>query len=127
MDTDWPLFRLGDAYLMYAELVLRGGGGTRAQALTYVNALRARAGVPAWADADLTLDNILAERGRELLWEGHRRTDLVRFGKFTGSSYVWAWKGGTQAGTATQSFRDVYPLPANELVANPNLKQNTGY
>lgn len=127
VDTDWPLFRLGDAYLMYAELVLRGGGGTRAQALTYVNALRARAGVPAWADADLTLDNILAERGRELLWEGHRRTDLVRFGKFTGSSYVWAWKGGTQAGTATQSFRDVYPLPANELVANPNLKQNTGY
>ncbi|MDE3128831.1 MAG: RagB/SusD family nutrient uptake outer membrane protein, partial [Gemmatimonadota bacterium] len=78
-------------------------------------------------DAQLTLPFLLNERGRELLWEAHRRTDLVRFGEFTGGSYVWAWKGGTQAGGATDSFRDLYPIPESELVANPNLKQNPGY
>lgn len=130
VDTDFPMFRLADAYLMYAEAVVRGGGGTRAQALTYVNALRQRAFGDASGnitDAQLTLDFILAERGRELLWEGHRRTDLIRFGRFTGGSYLWQWKGGVQAGRATETFRDLYPLPSNELVANPNLKQNAGY
>jgi hypothetical protein len=130
VDTDFPMFRLADAYLMYAEAHLRGGGGTRAQALTYVNALRQRAyGNTSGniADAALTLDFILAERARELLWEGHRRTDLIRYGRFTGPAYIWAWKGGVQAGTTTETFRDLYPLPANELVANPNLTQNPGY
>ena len=130
VDTDFPMFRLGDAYLMYAEAVLRGGGGSRAQALTYVNMLRERAfGGPSGdiTDAQLTLPFILAERGRELLWEGHRRTDLVRYGQFTGGDYIWSWKGGVQAGTSTDAFRDLYPLPASELVANPNLKQNPGY
>jgi hypothetical protein len=130
VDTDFPMFRLGDAYLMYAEAVLRGGGGSRAQALAYVNALRERAYGGAAGDitdAQLTLPFILAERGRELLWEGHRRTDLVRFGQFTGNAYIWAWKGGVQAGKATESFRDLYPLPASELVTNPNLTQNPGY
>jgi starch-binding outer membrane protein, SusD/RagB family len=130
VDTDFPLFRLADAYLMYAEAVLRGGGGSRGQALNYVNALRQRAfggSSGNVADAQLTLDFILAERGRELLWEAHRRTDLIRYGLFTGGDYIWAWKGGTAAGTATESFRDLYPLPASELVANPNLTQNPGY
>ncbi len=130
VDTDFPMFRLSDAYLMYAEAVLRGGGGTRPQALTYINALRTRAyGNTSGniSDADMTLDFVLKERGRELLWEAHRRTDLVRYGLFTGGSYLWAFKGGVPAGVATASFRDLYPLPANELVANPNLKQNTGY
>lgn len=130
VDTDFPMFRLGDAYLMYAEAAVRGGGGSRAQALTYVNALRQRAyGNTSGniTDAQMTLDFILDERGRELLWEGHRRTDLIRYGRFTGGSYIWSWKGGTQAGTSTGAFRDLYPLPANELVANPNLKQNPGY
>ncbi len=126
-DTDFPLFRLGDAYLMYAEAVVQGGGGSRAQALQYVNALRQRAGVTPWTDADLTADNLLAERGRELLWEGQRRTDLIRFGKFSSGSYVWAWKGGSQAGKALLAGRDVFPIPYNEMVANPNLAQNTGY
>jgi hypothetical protein len=130
VDTDFPMFRLADAYLIYAEAQLRGGGGTAAQALTYVNALRQRAFGNTSGNitaAQLTLDFILAERGRELLWEGHRRTDLVRYGRFTGGTYVWSWKGGTQAGTATDARYNLYPLPANELVANPNLKQNTGY
>lgn len=130
VDTDFPMFRLADAYLMYAEAVLRGGGGNRAQALAYVNALRERAfGGQSGdiTDAELTLDFILDERGRELLWEGHRRTDLIRYGLYTGGEYVWAWKGGVQAGMATEAFRDLYPLPASELVANPNLTQNPGY
>ncbi len=129
-DTDFPMFRLGDAYLIYAEVVLRGGGGDRAQALAYVNALRQRAyGNPSAdiADAELTLPFILDERGRELLWEAHRRTDLIRFRLFTGGDYLWAWKGGAPTGVATETFRDLYPLPASELTANPNLTQNPGY
>ena len=130
VDTDFPMFRLADAYLIYAEAHLRGGGGTAQQALDYVNALRVRAygdssGVIA-APA-LTLDFILDERGRELLWEGHRRTDLVRYGRFTGGTYLWAWKGGALAGTSTPAHLDLYPIPANELIANPNLRQTTGY
>jgi hypothetical protein len=130
VDTDFPVFRLADAYLIYAEAALRGGGGSTTQALTYVNALRQRAygnttgNITATA---LTLPFILAERQRELLWEGHRRTDLVRFGQFTGGTYVWAWKGGVEAGTATDVKYNLYPIPANELIANPNLKQNPGY
>lgn len=131
VSTDFPVFRLGDAYLMYAEAVLRGGsGGDAATALGYVNDLRERA----YGDAsgnitsgELTLDFILEERGRELYWEGHRRTDLVRFGQFTDGSYVWEWKGNVQAGTATDSYRDLYPIPSNDLNANPNLVQNDGY
>jgi starch-binding outer membrane protein, SusD/RagB family len=135
VDTDFPVFRLGEAYLIYAEAVLRGGGGTRAQALTYVNALRERAygGTSGdITDAELTLPFILAERGRELLWEAHRRTDLIRYGLFTGGTYLWAWKGqdpnGTNsAGIATDPHLNLYPLPYSEVVANPNLKQNPGY
>jgi hypothetical protein len=128
-DTDFPMFRLGDAYLMYAEAVLRGGGGTQAQALTYVNALRQRAFGDASHNitaAQLTLPFILDERGRELLWEGHRRTDLIRFGQFT-TGKVWEWKGGVKAGQVTPVTRNLYPIPASELAANPNLKQNAGY
>lgn len=130
VDTDFPMFRLADAWLMYAEAVVRGGGGSRATALGYINQLRQRAYGNASGnitDAQMTLDFILDERGRELLWEGHRRTDLVRYGRFTGGGYIWSWKGGVQNGTSTEAFRDLYPLPANELVANPNLKQNPGY
>jgi hypothetical protein len=129
-DTDFPMFRLGDAYLMYAEAHLRGGGGTDQQALDYVNALRQRAYGNATGNItqpELTLDFILDERGRELLWEGHRRTDLVRFGKFTGGAYIWSWKGNTQAGTATSANFNLYPIPATQLSANPNLVQNPGY
>jgi hypothetical protein len=129
-DTDYPMFRLADAYLMYAEAVLRGGGGSAAQALTYVNQLRGRVYGNTNGDItgpELTLDFILAERSRELLFEGQRRMDLIRFGKFTGDSYLWAWKGGIQGGTGLDAIRGLYPIPASELVANPNLQQNPGY
>jgi starch-binding outer membrane protein, SusD/RagB family len=129
VDTDFPIFRLADAYLIYAEANIRGGGGTAANALTYLNAVRQRAYGNATANfaALPPVDTILAERGRELLFEASRRTDLIRFGVFTGGTYVWAWKGGTPGGSSLPSFRDLYPLPANELIANPNLQQNPGY
>ena len=125
--TDFPLFRLADAYLMYAECVLRGGGGTASQALQYVNDVRQRSNATAIAQGDLTLDFILAERARELNFEGHRRTDLIRFGKFTGGSYLWPWKGGVLAGTAIPSTYNLFPIPLTALQANPNLTQNPGY
>jgi hypothetical protein len=128
-DVDFPMFRLADAYLMYAEATLRGGGGFRDQALAYVNALRTRAYGDASGnitDSELTLDFILDERARELFWEAHRRVDLVRYGQFT-TDGVWAWKGGVQQGQTTAEFRNLYPLPSNEILANPNLTQNSGY
>jgi hypothetical protein len=129
-DTDYPMFRLADAYLMYAEAQLRGGGGSAATALGYVNALRQRAYGDNSGDitaGELTLQFVLDERGRELIWEGHRRQDLIRFGQYTGATYVWAFKGGTAAGGALADYRALYPIPASELTANPNLTQNTGY
>ncbi len=131
VDTDYPVFRLADIYLMYAEGVLRGATtGNATTALGYVNALRQRAygntngNITA---GQLTLDFILDERARELYWEGTRRTDLIRFGKFTGGAYLWPWKGKVAAGASTETFRDLYPIPSNDLGANPTLKQNPGY
>ena len=131
VDTDYPMFRLADVYLMYAEATLRGGStGNATTALGYVNALRTRAYGNANGNitsAQLTLDFILDERSRELYWEGTRRTDLIRYAKFTGGTYLWPWKGKVAAGTSTETFRDLYPIPSNDLGANPTLKQNTGY
>jgi starch-binding outer membrane protein, SusD/RagB family len=128
VDTDFPLFRLGDVYLMLAECHLRGAGGvTASEALDYVNDLRDRANGQTITATELTLDFILDERLRELHWEGHRRQDLIRFGKFTGGSYNWAWKGNGQNGVAIPSYFKVYPLPAESVAANSNLIQNTGY
>jgi hypothetical protein len=124
-DTDFPMFRLSEAYLIYAEASARGGGGNAGTALNYVNALRTRAGITGLAALDV--DSLLAERGRELRWEAKRRTDLIRYGLFTGGTYVWEWKGNVQAGAATDAHFNLYPLPANELIANPNLTQNPGY
>ncbi|WKS94565.1 RagB/SusD family nutrient uptake outer membrane protein [Riemerella columbina] len=130
VDTDFPLFRLADAYLMYAEAVLRGGNGNLTEALGYVNKLRERAygntsgNIQASA---LTLNFILDERARELAWEGSRRTDLIRFGQFTSDNYVWPWKGGVKDGKAVENFRTLYPIPSKDLIANPNLIQNPGY
>ena len=131
VSVDFPMFRLTDAYLMYAEAVLRGGaGGSQTQALAYVNALRERA----YGDSsgnlssnELTLDFIIDERARELKWEATRRTDLIRFGRFTTADYIWQWKGGTFNGTAVGDHMNLYPLPQADLIANPTLKQNPGY
>lgn len=128
VDIDFPLIRLGEMYLIYAEAVLRGGsGGSLATATNYINLLRTRAQAAAVVQADLSLDFMLAERGRELYWEGHRRTDLIRFDKFTSNSYVWPFKGDLKAGKGVESWRNVFPIPSDELVSNPNLTQNPNY
>jgi hypothetical protein len=75
----------------------------------------------------LTLDFLLDERGRELYWECHRRTDLIRFGKFTSSTYLWPWKGNVATGTGVDAHFNLYALPAAEVSANRNLIQNPGY
>lgn len=129
-DTDFPLFRVEDAMLMYAEATLRGGGGSTATALGYVNQIRQRAFGGAMGNisaTQLTLDFILDERARELYWECHRRTDLIRYGRFTTGTYQWPWKGGVKAGIATAAHRNLYPIPSSDLNANPNLIQNPGY
>ncbi len=129
--TDFPMFRFGDVYLMYAEAVVRGGsGGDLATATSYINLLRQRAYGNTSGNvtsSQVTLSFILDERAREMYWEGWRRSDLVRFGQFTNGSYVWQWKGRTVNGTTTASYRNLFPIPANDINANPNLIQNTGY
>lgn len=131
-DIDFPLFRLGEVYLNYAEAVLRGGtGGDMGTALGYINALRTRAYNGGTSGnislSALNLDFILDERGRELYYEAVRRTDLIRFGKFTTGAYLWAWKGGVKAGTSVADKYNLFPLPPTDLSANPNLIQNPSY
>lgn len=131
VDTDYPMFRLADAYLMYAELAVRGvSGADQGQAVSYINELRERS----YGDqsgniesADLDLDFILDERSRELYWEGMRRIDLIRFGKFTSENYLWPWKGNVKEGRGVEDFRRIFPIPASDLLANPNMVQNPGY
>ncbi|MCR8559875.1 RagB/SusD family nutrient uptake outer membrane protein [Mucilaginibacter sp. BJC16-A38] len=131
-DTDFPMFRLADVYLIYAEAVLRGGsGGDLATALNYVNLVRTRAydgsNSGNITSGNLNLQFILDERGRELLFEMQRRTDLIRFGKFTDASYLWAWKGGVKDGKGVSSDLNLMPIPSTDLVNNPTLIQNPGY
>jgi hypothetical protein len=128
-DIDFPVFRLAEMYFIYAEAVTRGGtGGDAATALGYVNQIRARAfGNTTNNFASLTLQNILDERGRELYWEGHRRTDLVRYNQLTTATYLWQWKGGSQSGTAVDSKFNLFPVPQTVRTANPNLSQNAGF
>lgn len=126
--TDFPFFRLADAYLMYAECTLRGAaGGSTATALQYVNNVITRSKGTAITLSELNLNFILDERARELNLEGHRRTDLIRFGKFTGGSYLWPWKGGVKNGTSIPETYNLYPIPTAALQANSNLTQNPGY
>lgn len=120
-DTDFPYFRLADAYLMYAELVERGGTSGANVPLDLLNELRVRAGIAEISSYDLNY--ILEERARELYWEGHRRTDLIRFGKFT-KGYDWPWKGGVKEGKDVNDKYNLFPIPSNDLGANPNLVQN---
>lgn len=131
VDTDFPMFRLADVYLMYAEALLRGGaGGDMGTATSYINSIRERAYGNTdgnVSQSDITLDFIIDERARELYWEGHRRTDLIRFGKFADSDYVWPWKGGSQQGSSLSAHLNLYPIPSAELNANPNSSQNEGY
>ena len=130
-DIDFPIFRLSEMYLIYAEAVLRGGtGGDATTALGYMNTIRQRAYGNTTGNitsTQLTTDFILDERSRELYWEGFRRTDLIRYGKFVESTYLWPWKGGVKGGTGVDAYRKLYPIPSSDISSNTNLKQNTGY
>ena len=133
-DIDFPIFRLAEMYLIYAEATLRGGSGDRTLALGYINKIRGRAyannpdsSLGNIASSDLTLDFIIDERARELYWECFRRTDLIRFDRYTSGSYLWSWKGGVQEGAATNARYELFPLPTSDVLANRNLEQNTGY
>jgi len=125
-DIDFPMFRLGDVYLMMAESSLRlGDQGT---ALQYMNAIRERAyGNNQHNLASVSLSDLIDERAREMQWEATRRTDLIRFGLFAGSSYVWPFKGGDVAGTNIDAHLELYPIPTSDIILNPNLIQNPGY
>jgi hypothetical protein len=140
VSIDFPMFRTADAYLMAAEAILRGASGSRTEALNYVNEVRDRAylsgaygnGISGRiADAQLTLDFILDERARELHTELIRRTDLIRFGKFT-KGYNWDWKGGdgkagNYIGKDVDDKYKLYPIPQEEFTVNPYLTQNPDF
>ena len=135
-DIDFPVFRLAEMYLIYAEAHLRGGtGGDAATALSYMNKIRFRAYGESYGPGNsgqltpsgLTLQTILDERGRELYWEGHRRTDLIRYGQLTTNTYLWSWKGGVASGTGVDARYNIFSIPATVRSANQNLEQNTGY
>lgn len=115
-NNDFPIFRYSDVLLMKAEAILRNSGG-EADARTLVDEVRNRAGLDDFSGT-MTLDEILAERGRELCWEGHRRQDLIRFDEFTGT---WQFK------PASQTFRTLFPIPTDAINRNKTLIQNDGY
>ncbi len=120
-NNDMPVFRLADIYMMKAEAILRGAtattaGGEMQTAVLLVNKIRNRAKVPELTT--VTLAELLNERAREFAWEGWRRNDLIRFGKFEDS---WGFK------TNKDINMRIYPVPTSEMTLNPSLKQNPGY
>lgn len=144
-DTDFPLFRLGEIYLNYAEAVVRGGqGGDISIAIEYINALRKRgygdslynnidenwltsSAEIAGSNVSVLYGNLLNERMREMYFEAIRRIDLIRYGLFTSGSYTWVEKGGISTGVGVNEYYNLYPIPVTDLSVNENLKQNDGY
>jgi len=125
-DTDFPMFRLADVYLMLAECQVVGN--VQCDGIAKFNAIRERAGVATISSPKA--QDIIDERGRELAWECHRRSDLVRFGMLTTGDYLWSHKGmNSNVGTphAVDAKYNLYPLASSDMMSNPNLKQNEGY
>lgn len=116
MDNDFPIVRLGEVYLIRAEAKARQAGNWNAAAPD-VNVLRTRAGVAPY-NGNLTEAEFLAERGREMFQETSRRTDLIRFGRYNDA---W-WEK-----PASQAFRNVFPIPQEQIDAGAGLTQNPGY
>lgn len=125
-DTDIPLLRYAEVFLIRAEANWRLGADATT-VMNDINVLRQRANTRLFNAGDITEDNIRDEWCREFFMEGRRRSDLVRFGCFTGNKYVWDWKGGTASGTTVDSHFNVYPIPADHIMNNANLTQNPGY
>ena len=126
MDTDFFLFRTAEAYLTYAEATARLNGGTATtEGINAINAVRGRAN--AVQRSGYSLNDILDEWSREFYFEGRRRVDLIRFGKFGGTTdYIWQWKGGTYQGRNFDAFRNIFAIPASQLPAY-DFVQNEGY
>ncbi len=113
LSNDFPIFRLADAYLMKAEAMLRQNKSA-SEAVEYINPIRERANVDPWTAADLTLETLLEERGREMFFEGHRRQDMIRFGIFNNA---W-WEK-----PSTGPERNTFPIPQWVIDSNPNLAE----
>lgn len=124
-DTDIPLFRYAEMYLIRAEAKWRKSGKLN-DALADINVLRDRAHATRLLSINSEMD-ILDEWCREFYLEGRRRSDLRRFDCFTGNKYLWDWKGGSATGTNVYSHYDVYPFPETDLNNNSNLTPTPGY
>ena len=124
-DTDIPLFRYAEMYLIRAEAKWRKSGNLN-DALADINVLRDRAHATRLLSINSEMD-ILDEWCREFYLEGRRRSDLRRFDCFTGNKYLWDWKGGSATGTNVYSHYDVYPFPDTDLNNNSNLTPTPGY
>ena len=123
-DVDIPLIRYAEMYLTRAEAKFRLTGDPQ-QARADIEVLRSRAG--ASTPATITEQYIIDEWCREFYMEGRRRSDLIRFGLFTGDKYVWDFKGGVAEGKSVEDFFNVYPIPADDINGNKNLTQNPRY
>lgn len=134
-DTDLPIIRLAEVYLIAAEAEYKAGNP--ATAVNYINLLRERAcnrmynpaTLPACTTGELSDDYILAERARELYWENVRRTDLIRFGKFAGqSSYSWTWLNNMPTHGSMPAYMNLFPIPQDVIATyGSTYKQNPGY
>lgn len=123
-DVDFPMIRLGEIYLIYAEACMNTGA--EALALPKLQELSSRAGVE--PPQQITRDFLVAERARELMWEAHRRTDLIRYGLYHTDAYLWPYKGGDSfKGQAFPEYKCLFSIPPTELATNDRLVQNPGY
>lgn len=125
--NDWVLYRLTEIYFIKAEALMRKNGNKATQdAVDLINACRQRNfsaedwNSAKYTTATLTMDELLAERGREFIFEGKRRTDLIRFGKFTTGEW-WDHKA------TNDKNLEIYPIPYKQTALNQNLVQNPGY
>ncbi len=123
MDTDIPLIRYAEVYMTRAEAYYRLGNTS--SALADLKVITDRANTT--AHTSVTDDILIDEWCKEFYMEGRRRSDLNRFGLFTGSKYIWDYKGGVSGGSGVDSHYQYYPIPDNDLAGNPNMTQNDGY
>lgn len=121
--TAYAMVRLAEIYLSAAEAYLHQGNVTKAA--QYTNFIRERAGLVAWNDSEMTMDNLRDERQRELYTEGTRRTDLIRYGKWT-SGYNWNWKSKVAKGADMPAYYNLYPIPSS-IQGPAGYTQNPGY
>lgn len=124
--NDLPVYRLSDILLLKAEALMRKNGGiAMQQAVDLVNQVRSRAfenpNDHLYTESTLTLESLLQERAWELYYEGHRRNDLIRFGRFARGDWEWYDRSGHG------DHRNYFPIPQVQINSNPNLVQSPGY